>query len=228
MMNDWPAMQKWSFAYLRQRWGSVEVPVVKLQDRSLGRDPNVGLLYQSASLEKAVDLVFDERGPGYYMVAPLEGPMRPIFDDVKTPRYCVGKPRLRSRLWMSAGNTVSPLHRDFPENVYAQVVGHKRFVLLPPRDKRLLYPYSLRSKLPQVCAVDPEKPDYERYPRFRQAQPIIVDLQPGDLLYLPGRWWHQVRTVTPSLSINWWWATGIVRLLSDVADVYKRIRHVRL
>ena len=228
MMDDWPAMRTWSFAYLRERWGTLEVPVVKLQDRSLGRAPTVGLAYQSATLDQAVDLVFDEGGPGYYMIAPIEDALRPVFDDVKMPPYCVDKPRLRSRLWMSAGDTVSPLHRDFPQNIYAQVVGRKRFILLPPGDKRLVYPYSLRSKLPQVCAVDPENPDYERYPRFRKARPIVVDLGPGDLFYLPGRWWHQVRTVAPSLSLNWWWATGIVRLLSDVADVYKKIRKVRM
>jgi hypothetical protein len=228
MMGDWPAMRTWSFAYLRERWGTLEVPVVKLQDRSLGRDPAVGLAYQSATLQQAVDLVFDESGPGYYMIAPIEDALRAVFDDVKMPPYCVGKPRLRSRLWMSAGNTVSPLHRDFPHNMYAQVVGRKRFILLPPRDKHRVYPYSLRSKLPQVSAVDPENPDYGRYPRFRDARPLVVELGPGDLFYLPGRWWHQVRTLAPSLSLNWWWATGIVRVLSDIADVYKRLRRVRM
>jgi lysine-specific demethylase 8 len=229
LVNQWPALHSWSFAYLREHWGAVEVPIVKLQNRSLGRDPELGLLYEAATLDRAIDLVLDRSGPGYYVTAPLEaGPLRGVFGDVRMPSYCVGKPRLRSRLWVSAGDTVSPLHRDFPDNVFAQVVGRKQFILLPPGDKRRVYPYPMRSKLPQVAAVDPEHPDYDRYPRFRRARPIRVDLGPGDLLYVPGRWWHQVRTVSASVSINWWWATGLVRVLSDLADVYKRIRKVRL
>lgn len=228
LTTDWPALRRWSLDYLRARWGALDVPVVRLQQQTLGRDPNVGLLYETATFDRAIDLVFTNNGPSHYLIAPIEGPLTTLFDDVATPAYCAGKPRLRSRLWMSTTDTVSPLHRDFPENVYAQIVGQKRFILLPPRDKRLVYPYSMRSKLPQICAVDAENPDLERYPRFRQARPITIDVGPGDLFYLPGRWWHQVRTLTPSVSINWWWATGIVRLLANLADVYKRIRSVRL
>lgn len=34
--------------------------------------------------------------------------------------------------------------------------------------------------------VDPLHPDLERFPRFKHARPIVVKVQAGDMLYLPG------------------------------------------
>lgn len=35
--------------------------------------------------------------------------------------------------------------------------------------------------------VDPLHPDLERFPRFKHARPIVVKVQAGDMLYLPGK-----------------------------------------
>ena len=108
------------------------------------------------------------------------------------------------------------------------MIGRKRFTILAPSEGRRVYEHSFRSKLPRVSAVDPERPDLARFPRFRGARVATFDLEPGDLLYLPGGWWHHVRSLDASYSINWWWASGLTRLLVTAADVYKRMRSVRL
>lgn len=228
IVDRWPAKRLWSNDHIRERYGHLKTPVARLQQRCLGRDPTVGIHYEDVDVRTAVDLVCSGAEPGYYLSAPLEGPMKPILDEVEVPTYLRDAPRVRARFWLSAPDTVSPLHRDFPDNLFAQVVGRKRFTLLPPSDKRYVYMFSLRSRLPQISPVDAEAPDYARFPRFRAARPIQIDLGPGDLLYLPGRWWHQVRSLDASMSINWWWARGVVRWLAEAADVYKKLRGVRL
>lgn len=30
-------------------------------------------------------------------------------------------------------------------------------------------------------------------------------LGPGDMLYIPPRWWHYVQSTTPSFSVSFWW-----------------------
>ena len=57
---------------------------------------------------------------------------------------------------------------------------------------------------PTLTENDPEAPDFERYPLARQATMIEVIVQPGDMLYVPAGWYHQVRALTFSLSSNRW------------------------
>ena len=61
------------------------------------------------------------------------------------------------------------------------------------------------SKIPFMSQASLSAPDYERFPRLRKAKPLIVDLGPGDLLFLPPGWWHQVTTPVPTISIDFPW-----------------------
>jgi ribosomal protein L16 Arg81 hydroxylase len=38
----------------------------------------------------------------------------------------------------------------------------------------------------------------------QNAEPYIVDLEAGDVLYVPHNWWHYVESLTTSISINTW------------------------
>lgn len=46
--------------------------------------------------------------------------------------------------------------------------------------------------------------------------PIVAELEPGDVLYLPPYWFHCVVTVTPSISINVWSDSATYRLMEEV------------
>ena len=45
-----------------------------------------------------------------------------------------------------------------------------------------------------VSMVDFAEPDLGRHPGFRAAIEAaqVADLEPGDALFYPGMWWHQV------------------------------------
>ena len=41
--------------------------------------------------------------------------------------------------------------------------------------------------------------------RLKNAQPYVVDLEPGDVLYVPHNWWHFVESVSEvTISLNSW------------------------
>lgn len=51
-----------------------------------------------------------------------------------------------------------------------------------------------------------ELESYQRkFPLFFSATCIDVEMNPGDMLYLPKGWWHAVQAVDPSVSISNWW-----------------------
>ena len=46
--------------------------------------------------------------------------------------------------------------------------------------------------------VDFDNPDYDRFPRFAEAErnALGVVLEPGDVIYIPNMWWHQVESLS--------------------------------
>jgi hypothetical protein len=96
--------------------------------------------------------------------------------------------------------------------------------MYPPSQSRMLYAYSVFSKLPNFSPIDPEKPDYVRYPRSAEAQAWVADVCDGDTLFIPRFWWHHVRTVESTIAVNFWWARGYTMAISAVAHWYKKAR----
>ncbi len=107
------------------------------------------------------------------------------------------------RFWLGPAGTVTPLHCDYDDNIFAQIWGTKRIFLSPPHHDEFLYPREANAIL-FGSPVDPEAPDFEKFPLAREALMIEVIVNPGDLLYVPAGWYHQVRALTFSLSSNRW------------------------
>lgn len=127
------------------------------------------------------------------------------FDKIGPPRY-----------WLGPAGTVTPLHCDYDDNLFAQIWGSKRIFLAPPHHDEFLYPREANAIL-FGSPFDPEAPDYERYPLARQAALIEVLVEAGDMLYVPAGWYHQVRALTFSLSSNRWARAVPLALLDDAA-----------
>ncbi|MGH8856773.1 MAG: cupin-like domain-containing protein [Polaromonas sp.] len=86
---------------------------------------------------------------------------------------------------------------------FAQIWGRKRLVLFAPHDAEHLYTHAANPVL-LASRFNPDAPDYEAMPRARKAQAIECMVEPGDLLYLPAGWFHQVQALALSLSANLW------------------------
>jgi len=107
------------------------------------------------------------------------------------------------KIWLGPAGTVTPLHCDYDDNLFAQVWGEKRFMLYPPHHAEFLY---LREANPVLLGspFDPEAPDYEAFPLARKARLVECTVGAGEMLYLPAGWFHQVRALELSLSVNRW------------------------
>jgi len=107
------------------------------------------------------------------------------------------------RFWLGPARTVTPLHCDYDDNIFAQVWGSKRIFLAPPHHDAFLY---TREANPVLFGspFDPEAPDFDAFPLARQASIVACVVEPGELLYVPAGWYHQVRALTFSLSANRW------------------------
>ncbi len=107
------------------------------------------------------------------------------------------------RFWIGPAGTITPLHADYDDNIFAQIWGRKRIMLAPPHHEPYLYPKPANEIL-IGSPFDAEAPDYQRYPLARQASLIECLVEAGELLYIPAGWYHQVHALSFSLSSNRW------------------------
>ena len=151
-----------------------------------------------------------------------------LYNDFELPRLCddaefaqqhqVGEGKLYScMLWFGPRGTVSPLHYDPLDNLLMQVVGTKRVLLFPRTSGLTDDDVSLSEQGAWTYAgsggtqyntspVNVEDPDLAKYPLFASSPPAIeCTLNPGDVLFIPAKWWHHVRSLSRSVSVNAWW-----------------------
>lgn len=107
-------------------------------------------------------------------------------------------------LWMGGAGCVTHLHYDRDQNFLVQVRGSKQLTLFTPEDSAYLYPNEGEG-ISHVSRIDLDRVDTAAFPLFQAAQPYHCTLESGDLLYIPPRWWHQVRSLAMSISVNYWW-----------------------
>ncbi|KAJ1454676.1 hypothetical protein M885DRAFT_521642 [Pelagophyceae sp. CCMP2097] len=107
-----------------------------------------------------------------------------LFDQIPSLAKAFSEPRSLTgggavaSAWVGAAATFTPAHADPRDNLFAQVSGVKRWRLWPP------------------SAAAPEAPPAVR-----------VDIRPGQLLYVPRGWWHDVQALEPAISISFWFDT---------------------
>ncbi len=135
--------------------------------------------------------------------------------DIEIPSFCsqLGNGRLYSTMiWIGPHGCVSPFHFDPLDNCYIQIVGVKRIWLYPPHAAPYLYAGSGHQKKTEeslqanTSPVNPRDVDRQLYPLVSEL-PVALQahLQPGDVLFMPRKWWHYVVTEETSVSVNQWW-----------------------
>ncbi len=110
------------------------------------------------------------------------------------------------QIWLGSVPTdipASTLHRDPLDGLLYQFIGRKRLLLFAPDQADKLYPMRAWNNY-QPCWVQPDRPDYERFPKFRQAKGMEVILEPGELLVQPAGWFHEVSCLdSPTFSVSY-------------------------
>jgi hypothetical protein len=112
------------------------------------------------------------------------------------------------RLWIGNATHVST-HYDTSNNLACVVAGRRRFTLFPPDQIANLYvgPLDMTMAGQPASMVDLNAPDLARYPRFVEAlaHAQAADLAPGDAIFIPALWWHDVQAAGPlDVLVNYW------------------------
>jgi LPS sulfotransferase NodH len=201
--REWPA-RSWTPGLLRERCGDIEVEVMAGRDDDPHYEINSLRHKRTMPFRELVDLV-TAPGPSndVYLVANnhfFEGPQgRALLADVAPLPPFVDPTQLEGRcfLWFGPGGTKTPLHYDVVNVLFVQLYGRKTFRLASPDQHARMY-----NRVGVYSDIDLDHPDPERFPAFGDVQLFEVTLEPGDALFVPVTWWHEVRSVDASISVS--------------------------
>jgi hypothetical protein len=232
--SHWRAMERWSRPYFESRLGERMVPIDYSQDGFLtytADDQDRNASREDVPFLRAAAEIHDPTGDRrcYLRNVSLPDLCPELLEDIEVPAL-VGDPSkiTMNHYWYGAPGCTTSLHQDWPSNFLAQVIGRKRVVLFDPDERGFLYPAGQDPPKPgatidlrEHSLVNPEQPDHKRFPLFRQATPFVAILQPGDILWLPPEWWHQIRALDVSVSVNFWWQPHIEQFLFSPRRISK-------
>ncbi|CAA6675080.1 unnamed protein product [Spirodela intermedia] len=208
-IDHWPARTKWKdIRYLKQVAGDRTVPV-EVGKNYLSDEWKQELITFSEFLERILSSESCKANLTYLAQHPLFEQVQELRNDIMVPDYCfTGGGEIQSiNAWFGPAGTVTPLHHDPHHNLLAQVVGRKYVRLYPASISAELYPYT-ETMLSNSSQVDLDDVDPQRFPNVQALQFVDCILEEGEALYIPPKWWHYVRSLTPSFSVSFWWATS--------------------
>ena len=124
-----------------------------------------------------------------------------LLNDFEIPEYFREDwleeiPEKNDMMWLFLGAKGSGmgLHQDLGHTAAwnAQVTGLKRWALVAPEYEDYLYDG-------EVCAF---KPNRVRYSKFRRAEVLYGEVAAGEVLFIPGAWWHQTENLETGFAIT--------------------------
>lgn len=111
----------------------------------------------------------------------------------------VGQPNGTMRI-RQAGALTS-LRYDLSNHLIAQVVGRSRLLVLPAAEVGRLYnDLDVFSEIADL--EDPALP-LSRFPQLADASFTELMLMPGEMLFMPVAWWHQVRAIDFGVTVTY-------------------------
>lgn len=222
--SRWRAMAEWTHEWFRDRHGSTPVQL------SFEQTHTKKVL--SMTLAQYVDMILRGRDGGLYLDQFAVDNIPGLREDIGTPYANPSRRNVALNLWIGPAGTFISLHKDnhfnldFVNNVFAQIRGRKRVVLVSPEEDDRMYPRTKQQGAHWHSQVDWEHPDFERFPRFRDVTLQETVLQAGELIFIPGNYWHSLRSLDPSISVSCWWR--VHRMADVVKTALERIRNPAL
>lgn len=117
------------------------------------------------------------------------------------PRFMLQGTQVYEFFFGSNGSSFPILHIDALclSTQITQLYGAKNFYLYPPEQTPFLYPTSHNANFSQINIF---KPDYEKFPRFKEANPLKITVEQGEAILFPAGWWHTTQINEQCISIG--------------------------
>ncbi len=200
LVDDWPAVSKWNFDYIKQKVGDKVVPLY--DDRPV--DYKDGFNEPHATMKMSEYIALLQKEPTKYRIF-----LYNVLKEVPELQEDFDFPDIGLRLMKSlpmlffggeGSHTFMHYDIDLANILHFHFQGKKECILYPNGEKKHLYkvPHSLITHE----SIDFSNPDFDRWPALKNASGYKTELEHGNVLYMPEGYWHYMRYITPGFSMS--------------------------
>jgi hypothetical protein len=207
-MADWPALAKWTPHYLRAVIGDRPIEYQGERKKNERFEMYKDEHRREMPFDRFIDLIArPETGNDAYMTAynstknaeALAGLHCDLGFLDKFLDRSVAQPH--GMMWIGPAGTVTSLHHDLTNNLIAQVVGRKRLKIAAAADVAKIYNH--HHVFSEIADLESPALDAARYPLLQNLQIYDVTLSPGEAIFMPIGWWHQVKSLDFSVTLTY-------------------------
>ncbi|XP_044949742.1 lysine-specific demethylase JMJ30-like isoform X3 [Hordeum vulgare subsp. vulgare] len=186
-IDHWPAMKKWKdIQYLKKIAGDRTVPV-EVGKSYVCSEWKQELITFSQFLERMwstacpSNLTYLAQHPLFEQILVIDvWQIKELHEDIMVPDYCY-----------AGGGELQSLNAWFGPHGTVTPLHHD------PHHNIL-------------AQVDLDNVDMNEFPKVENLDFMDCILEEGDMLYIPPKWWHYVRSLSISFSISFWWRTTVI------------------
>lgn len=203
---DWPAVRLWTPDYLKRKVGARPVEVQARRNADADYERRMADHRAVMSFDAFIDQVTESVAANdTYLTAYNSAANREAFGllvpdlgflDAFLTREADephGMP------WIGGAGSFTPLHHDLTNNLLLQVRGRKTVLMAAPGETPRLYnDHHVYSRVRDLT----EPGIVERFPKLDGLRVHRLTLEPGDALFIPLGWWHQVTAQDFSVSVT--------------------------
>ncbi|AXY73687.1 cupin-like domain-containing protein [Paraflavitalea soli] len=205
---DWHASKHWDMEYFKHLPTD---PLLSVKKATIveGETEKIHLSDYVRLLETCSQPGAATTKPPYLHDVAMFGIIPELTNDVSSPIIKNYLPAFYHEHWwkyvqffMSIKGHITPLHFDtlITHNLFFQVKGKKRFTLIDASQRNDCYMKKWR-----WAQVDPKAPALDKYPAYAKVTPMVVEVEGGDILYMPAGMLHHVESLGFSISFNIDW-----------------------
>ncbi|MBA2660688.1 MAG: cupin-like domain-containing protein [Bradymonadaceae bacterium] len=202
--REWPAVKRWTPSFFEQNYGDVPVQLINASRQDLaGEQYNpVGSVITLGQVARDIEA----GGAAYPRFVPLLHQHPELSEDFDKAHLASLRGRFGAdmmfQFFMGGAGTNTALHCAIPNNLFVQIYGRKRWWIFEPKFSPVFRPPMLRSTY-FISPVDVSMPEATAILKYVNGYEIVLD--PGDVLYIPPFYWHQVENLTSTIGVGVRW-----------------------
>ena len=186
MASSCPALAKWTPQFFAEKYGELPVKVYNASFAEPGTSYMASVKqmpfreYLRLMLTSTLDLRMFAFNIFWH--APE------LREDISFPPLANGFSKKLLFMFFGCKNSATPMHYDpdLAHLFHTVMYGKKRVVLFHNDQSRNLYrnPFTTRSY------IDVDNPDFDKFPRLKEATGYEEILEPGETVFIPSGYWH--------------------------------------
>lgn len=197
--KNWACTKKWNFDFFQSEYGNKDVTIYNSDGLFEKGEQELCTLKMGEYINKL------KNGSKIYLkFSPMvhhDSSLKEDFDYKWLDQFAAnGSFGKKTYLFVGGENSSTPIHNALADTVFIQVHGQKKWTFWEPsqrlflgvRPERRGYFFThLREK-----NIDPVK-----FPLAKYARKFEITLNPGDVVWFPAFYWHQVENPTESIGV---------------------------